>query len=288
MRGIILSLLLSIQYSISMASVDSIGIEKVGIQNYILHKVEKSEGLYGIARKYKTTVSAIQVANSLETTVLELNQILKVPTNSKVTISATTKVGPAIAKKNSQVQTHFVRKGETLFLIAKKYQVEVDQIMGWNDLSTKNLRIGQKLIVSPVGRIVEIQDIQEPKDITEEEKNKVIEGKSGTATSSVQTRPNSYLNSTDFSENGIAGWINDKTINPKKSIALHKTAPIGTIIRVTNSLNNKSVYVKVIGVLPATGDNENLCIVLSRAAATMLDVKEPKFRVQLNYAIPKE
>jgi hypothetical protein len=53
-------------------------------------------------------------------------------------------------------------------------------------------------------------------------------------------------------------------------------------------MNNKSVYVKVIGALPETGDNENTIIVVSKAAVNMLGAIDQKFRVNLNYSIPKE
>ena len=44
----------------------------------------------------------------------------------------------------------------------------------------------------------------------------------------------SYENSKEVNETGLAGWINDKNSNPKKSIALHNSAVIGTIMKVRN------------------------------------------------------
>lgn len=285
---------------LAQSAVDSVGVEQIEGKRYILHKVEKSEGLYAIARKYGTTASVLQEVNQLETTVLELGQILKVPSKLSKGASSTQniknesnseKVKPEQIVQNpklniSQYGTHTVKKGETLYKIASKYGISVTELKDINKLKSNSLNHNQKLKVPKIGNVIANPDIIEPTE--EEEKNVKVEVSKGVADAKVSTRDNKYLNSTDFSETGIAGWINDKSVNGKKSIALHKTAPIGTIIRVTNLMNNKSVYVKVIGTLPETGDNENVIIVLSKAAVNMLGVIDQKFRVNLNYSIPKE
>ena len=42
---------------------------------------------------------------------------------------------------------HIVQKGEYFHAIAMKYQTSIDQIMQWNRLTSKNLRIGQQLTI---------------------------------------------------------------------------------------------------------------------------------------------
>lgn len=277
------------------ANVDSIGTETMDGKRYILHKVEKGEGLYGIARIYGTTPSALQQVNNLSNTILDLGQVIKVPAKAIAVVKA-----PVIAEEaepretivknpkldKTQFTMHTVGKGETLYQIAKKYKLTVTEIKEINNIKGTSLSYRQKLKIPKKGVVIENQDIIEPTE--EESKNVKVEVTKGTADVKVSTRENKYLQSTEFAETGIAGWINDKSINPKKSIALHKTAPIGTIIRVTNLMNNKSVYVKVIGTLPETGDNENTIIVVSKAAVGMLGAIDQKFRVNLNYSIPKE
>jgi LysM repeat protein len=43
--------------------------------------------------------------------------------------------------------THEVRRGETLFSIARHYGLEVRTLMQFNSLTTPRLRIGQKLLI---------------------------------------------------------------------------------------------------------------------------------------------
>lgn len=290
----ILSLLFFLIPIISLANVDSVGIETIEGKRYILHKVEKGEGLYGIARIYGTTPTTLQQVNNLSSTILDLGQIIKVPSKAVITTKPVVVEheepkeqiikNPKLDK--TQYVNHTVGKGETLYQIAKKYGTTVTEIREINNIKGTSLSYLQKLKIPKKGVIIENPELIEPTE--EEAKNVKVEVTKGTADAKVSTRDNKYLQSTEFSETGIAGWINDKSINPKKSIALHKTAPIGTIIRVTNLMNNKSIYVKVIGTLPETGDNENVIIVVSKAAVNLLGAVDQKFRVNLNYSIPKE
>jgi hypothetical protein len=60
--------------------------------------------------------------------------------------------------------------------------------------------------------------------------------------------------------------------------------PPGTIIRVINPTNNKSIYAKVLGEMSGIRQNEGLNIRISNAAADALEVMETdKFIVNINY-----
>ena len=86
-------------------------------------------------------------------------------------------------------------------------------------------------------------------------------------------------------ETGVATWFNDQELNQNKFYALHRTAPIGTIIKVTNRMNNNSVFVKVVGVLPATGDNDNIIIKITSASAQRIGAIDQKFTAELSYSV---
>lgn len=277
------------------SSPDSMGVEVIEGKKFILHRVEKSEGLYGIARKYGSTAKAIQETNRLNSTVLELGQVLRVPAGNKTETVVFEEVKPnsEVPKKlppsnpkiggTTAYTQHIVTKGETLYSIARKYGMSVTELRTINNLDETSLNVGQKLKIPKKAVLTENGMIEaEPGAVG------TVTSTKGTAETKVSTRPNSYLNSVDYVENGVAGWINDKSLNQNKSIALHRTAPIGTIVRVTNLMNNRSIYVKVIGTLPNTGDNDNTIIVLSSAAVKMLAASESKFRVSLNYSVPKD
>jgi hypothetical protein len=87
------------------------------------------------------------------------------------------------------------------------------------------------------------------------------------------------------SETGVATFIQDGIQSGNKYFGLHRTAPIGTIVKVTNRMNNASVYVKIVGVLPDTGDNDNVIIKMSQAASNKLNALDTFFQVELSYGM---
>ena len=49
--------------------------------------------------------------------------------------------------KDLRVNTYIVKKGDSLYSIARNFNTTVDEIKSLNNLSTNNLSIGQKLII---------------------------------------------------------------------------------------------------------------------------------------------
>ena len=102
-----------------------------------IYVVKRGDTLMGIARKFGTSIAAIQRINQLNGPVIYVGQRLKIP-------QTTTPNNPT---KKSIV--HTVRRGETLSQIAAYYGVTVDQIRQLNNLKKGDiLRVGQKLIIS--------------------------------------------------------------------------------------------------------------------------------------------
>ncbi|MEP7169852.1 MAG: LysM peptidoglycan-binding domain-containing protein [Bacteroidota bacterium] len=87
------------------------------------------------------------------------------------------------------------------------------------------------------------------------------------------------------SESGVCAWINDAEVNQNKYYGLHRTAPIGTIVKVTNKMNDKFVFVKIVGVLPDTGENEKSIIKISQAAVNKIGALDAHFQVELSYGV---
>ena len=68
-----------------------------------------------------------------------------------------------------------------------------------------------------------------------------------------------------------------------KFLALHKTAEVGTVIKIRNLKNDLTVYVRVVGQIPDTADNENVLIKINKRAHDQLKAIDPRFRVELSY-----
>jgi len=83
---------------------------------------------------------------------------------------------------------------------------------------------------------------------------------------------------------GVAEMIEGD--NSGKYLALHRTAPIGTLVQVRNEFNNQSLWVKVVGRLPNTGVNDKILIKLSSQAFAKLSPVDRRFRAEVSYIAP--
>ena len=95
------------------------------------YSVKSGDSLYSIARKFNTTVSDIVKLNNLTSNNLSINQILKIPSSN--------------TNNSTNETTYIVKKGDSLYSIARKFNTTVDSIKNKNNLKTNTLSIGQVL-----------------------------------------------------------------------------------------------------------------------------------------------
>ncbi|HTN45948.1 MAG TPA: LysM peptidoglycan-binding domain-containing protein [Flavipsychrobacter sp.] len=85
-------------------------------------------------------------------------------------------------------------------------------------------------------------------------------------------------------EKGPAAFFKSANSNASFYYAFHNTAPKGTIIKVRNINNGKTVFVKVLGLIPQTGMYHNAIIGISSGARAALDIRDEKAWCELTYA----
>ncbi|MHB1279251.1 MAG: LysM peptidoglycan-binding domain-containing protein, partial [Bacteroidia bacterium] len=100
-----------------------------------VHTVSAGETLFIIAKKYQTSVEQIRELNSLPDYSIKLGQLLIINDAAK----------EPVADTETTSFVHTVQAGETLYAIAKKYNMEVDELKQINKLVNETLSIGQKL-----------------------------------------------------------------------------------------------------------------------------------------------
>ncbi len=104
-----------------------------GVIEYV---VRSGDTLWLLAQRYNTTVDAIKNLNGLTSNNLYIGQVLKIPT--------------AGASGGSYFE-YVVRSGDTLWLLAQRYNTTVDAIKNLNGLSSNDLSIGQILKIPSAG-----------------------------------------------------------------------------------------------------------------------------------------
>lgn len=130
------------------------------VQKTKYHVVKKGETLGGISNKYGVSVANLKSWNGLKTNTIHVGKKLKIVTSESVAVGKPAPVKPApsqtkdsikttpVLTVDSNVKLHTVEKGESLSLIAGKYETSADQLKQWNKLESDSIQIGQKLIVS--------------------------------------------------------------------------------------------------------------------------------------------
>ena len=69
-------------------------------------------------------------------------------------------------------------------------------------------------------------------------------------------------------------------------LALPPSAPIGTIIKITNPMTQKSTFAKVVGKFTENESTKGAIIVLTKTAAELIGAVDRRFQVSLVYGIP--
>ena len=112
----------------------------------IIYVVKSGDNLYNIAKLYNTTVNDIKSFNNLSSDKLSLGQIIKIPESTSI-------VTPSEDEVINEESVYVVKKGDTLYSIAKMFNTTVDNLKELNSIVTDILTIGTKLII-PGGNLL--------------------------------------------------------------------------------------------------------------------------------------
>lgn len=133
------------------------------------HIVVVGETLYGISRTYNISVEDIKSWNQLSSNALKLEQKLAIALNSvseTIPEEVVNKEEVVNETDNAKSIIHKVDAGETLYGISRKYEVDVDEIVNWNNLKSTSLNLGQELTIHNTDHEIESDDDKPQAKIT--------------------------------------------------------------------------------------------------------------------------
>jgi LysM repeat protein len=119
-----------------------------------LHMVQPKETLYSIAHKYNLKVADLKELNKLNSDTISIGMQLIVNQH----------LLPEVSNRLIKTGVHVVAEKETLYGIAKKYTITIDELIALNQLQNLNVRVGQELVI-----------LKNPKRNEIPEENKVLE-----------------------------------------------------------------------------------------------------------------
>lgn len=95
------------------------------------HAVASGETLYGIARNYRVSLDDLTAANpDVSPRRLRIGTVLVIPRAGAASAGT-----PAAGAANAPPGVHVVRQGESLWLIARRYEIDVESLRAHNDLA---------------------------------------------------------------------------------------------------------------------------------------------------------
>ena len=101
--------------------------------------VQRGDTLWNIAKKLDTSVEELKKLNNLDSNLLFIGEVLKVPSYNTVT--------------DTNI-TYVVKKGDTLYSIASSNNISLDRLKEINNLTSDSLSIGQTLIIPETESII--------------------------------------------------------------------------------------------------------------------------------------
>jgi LysM repeat protein len=253
-------------------TLDSLGLKKESNKTYIVYKVGNKQTLFSILKKYNLSLTEFKQVNPEISIPVNSGEIVFIPvhyldesTNTLLSVAKPIEKAPEEKPSNS-TGMHIVAAKQSLLTVANLYKVTMADLRKWNNLTSDVLKEGQRLLISAP---------------TSVDKSTLMPSKTAEPVKTeADISNNDGLRKTI--ETGIAELI-DVPDNSGKYLALHKSAPIGTLVLVKNLANNQSIWVKVIGRLPST--DGKLIIKLSPKAFERLNAVDKRIRAEISYLV---
>jgi LysM repeat protein len=220
------------------------------------------------------------------------------PNGTKEVVFISTKASTPATKASGDWVNHTVKSGESLFSLAKMYGSSIEELIQWNSLTSNNIKVGQSIHVgrntasgpppSPTSTSISTTITTTTPTVTPTTSGVAIAEVKNEATAPAPepkqetSAPNTSGGFTNTKESGLAEVIPGTEAN-KKYLVLHRNAPVGSVIRIKNEENDLTIFARVVGVLPDTGDNSKVLIKLSKAAFEQLKGVNARFPVEVLY-----
>lgn len=230
------------------------------------------------------------------------------PAAAKKEIPVAAPVKNKVSKETTPMY-HRVAKKEGLYSISKKYNQSIADIKKWNNLGTDALSEGMNLVVGfkegAAGSTDDVNPLAD-KAMPELVKEKPVKPaiKPAVKEQAKNESPKTdHKNGVDFKggyfksfydqqitakpaaeEKGLAGIFKSNSgWDDGKYYCLHNSVPAGSYIKITNSSNQKSIYAKVLDLIPDLKQNDKLIIRISNAAAAELGAGSADFNCTLHF-----
>lgn len=271
---------------------------------YLKHLVKNGETVNSIAQIYKINPNEIYKLNPDSNKILKPQTVLLIPQSSN---EAPSSLG---LKQANTLIMHQVGTKETLFSIAKKYQIEVEEIQKSNpQLTEKEIQVGQVINIPVKDNL--IYNIESSKTIPSNEKDKIKPSLEKQISNSIQEKKYHEVkiaetkysiakqygltisdideSNPEVAKNGLKAGdkivINSKNTSPinygdAKNSNAEKTKPV--VIHKVQTNETKYGIAKKFGITVEELEKQNPHIINNLEVGTTISVNNPKENSEIN------
>jgi len=245
------------------------------------HTVLRNETIFTIAKQYGVTAYQLRKLNDLPDNSITIGQVLKVPGGIITDVQIpkekqAEQVSKAPVSSKEENFIHTVANGENIFTIAKKYNLTAYQIRTANNLTDNSIKVDQKLIIPKPPQPKSVNELSREEQENEPDSTMVKDPK--------LRRDPSVYGLSQIEEKGAAVWIADADLDGSKMLVLHRTAPVGRVIKITNPMTNRTTFAKVVGKFTENESTKDVIIVMTKAVADSLGALDKRFFCNLTYS----
>ncbi|WP_162847148.1 LysM peptidoglycan-binding domain-containing protein [Mucilaginibacter gracilis] len=216
-------------------------------------------------------------------------------------------VKEAVAAQTQVTTTEYkVSAGETLYAISKRFNTTVADITSLNNLKSTTVIPGQIILVraappqatapaqQPVNKPAFTQQQTAPQTPVQQLPTPIAKRDTTlvAATDSVDLNHRNVAGGRygllEKNEKGVAVWMDSDNLDPSKKWVLHRTAPIGTVIKITNPMTNRTTFAKVVGRFTDNENTKDALMVMTKSVAESIGAVDKRFHVIISYGTPNE
>ncbi len=135
----------------------------VASSNYKTYTVKPGDNLYRIGLNNNTTEAQIIALNDLPSNVIKVGQVLKIPDAYPEPISTITPP-PSTSQTTGDTQPkyHIAKKNQTLSTISQMYNIDIIDLLDYNNMKEFDIREGQRIWLVEVDPALRNETINEP------------------------------------------------------------------------------------------------------------------------------
>ncbi|MBS1532030.1 MAG: LysM peptidoglycan-binding domain-containing protein [Bacteroidetes bacterium] len=194
---------------------------------------------------------------------------------------------------NTPPTQYKVSAGETLYSIAKRFNTTVDNVMALNGLKSNTISPGQILNIkanaaAPAPVTPPVAENKPSDNIVAKRDSTIVATPQDSANIATYHANANKFGLYEKDEKGVATWMDDEGLDPNKKLLLHRTAPIGTVIKITNIMTNRTTFAKVVGRFTDNEQTRDVIIVMTKNVAEALGALDKRFQVSLSYGVPNQ